>query len=277
MKTIALPGKNLDIAYEDDGNGPPIFFIHGVAESLLVWKFAVEELKKNFRCIRIDLPGHGNSWEQRGPFTMSFYSDVVLACLDALKLNDVVIAGHSMGAQISLITALRAPTRVQKLVLAAPAGFETFTAEEKEGLIKWAEQAYAQPSPVSQLQFYFRQQLRRQLDHAEDLIAQQSRQHAPDRFDRWRETLIKSITGMLREPVSAFLPEINTPTLVLFGENDNLIPNRFLHPKLTTEQVAQQGTALLPDAHFKMIPDCGHYVPFEQPEIFAKEVKHFLS
>jgi pimeloyl-ACP methyl ester carboxylesterase len=277
MKTLSLHEKNLEIAFEEEGEGLPVFFVHGLAESSLVWKYAIAELKKNFRCIRIDLPGHGNSWEQRGSFTMSFYSDVVLACLDALSISEVVLAGHSMGAQISLITALRAPARVQKLVLASPAGFETFTAEEKEGLIKWTEQAYSQPSPVSQLQFYFRQQLRRHLEQAEELIAHQSRQHAPDRFDRWRETLIKSVTGMLREPVSAFLPEISTPTLVLYGAHDNLIPNRYLHPQLTTEQVAHQGTALLPHADFKMIPDCGHYLPFEQPEVFAKEVKRFLS
>jgi pimeloyl-ACP methyl ester carboxylesterase len=158
-KFISLKSLSLKIAIHDTGDThsetaaakPVLFFAHGLGLNSLFWKYAVQHLMHDYRCIAIDLPGHGDSWEQRGNFSMSFYAQVVRSTIEEMKLNDITLIGHSMGGQISIITALQMPAVVNRLVLVCAAGVETFTDEEAQRIIQGAEFLYKAPVDVNQI------------------------------------------------------------------------------------------------------------------------------
>lgn len=281
-KFLSLKDPALRVAMYDTGDvhsdvqasKPVLFLVHGLAINAMSWTHAVEHLRYNYRCIAIDLPGHGNSHDQRGNFSMSFYAHVVRSCIEALKLTDITLIGHSMGGQISVITALQLPAVVQRLVLVSAAGIETFTNEEGQQIVQGTEYFYRAPVDIAHVlalyQPHFSMHAERVRELAEEHITQQA-----ERFSAFTETVIASVKGMLKEPVSGFLPHIHQPTLVLYGENDRLIPNKWVHPAMTTAQVAEEARQRIHNANVQLVPGGGHYLPFEQPKEFAERVHLF--
>lgn len=270
MSVLHLPQSGLSIACTDTGSGPVLFFVHGVSESRVIWRDVVALLAPHYRCISIDLPGHGESVKQRGSFQLSFYSSILLECMEALRLSDVIYCGHSMGGQIGIITALRAPSRFSRLVLVNSAGFEVFTPAEKQALQAWTEKTYSDPDYTAQLRktltaHFFSQPMR-----GEELLREHERQNAGQTFGSWSRMIIASVNSMLDEPVYDFLPLLQVPVSLLYGNLDLVIPNRIIHPQLNTDLVYKQGAARIPDASLHVLPGCGHYAPFEQPELFAR-------
>lgn len=281
-KFIPLKSLSLRIAVHDTGDAhsetaavkPVLFFIHGLGLNSLFWKYAVQHLMHEYRCITIDLPGHGDSWDQRGNFSMSFYAQVVRSTIEEMKLNDITLVGHSMGGQISVITALQMPAVVNRLALVCAAGVETFTEEEAQRIAQGAEFLYKAPVDVNQIVNTYAQHFSMHADRvremADDHIVQST-----ERFAVHNEMIIASIKGMLKEPVSNFLPHLHQPVLVLYGENDRLIPNKWVHPTMTIQQVEETAKKKIIHAQSKLFPLCGHYLPFEQPGMFADALHEF--
>ncbi|MEK7225120.1 MAG: alpha/beta fold hydrolase, partial [Bacteroidota bacterium] len=131
VKTIQLSSGKL--AYVEKGKGQVILFIHGLGGNLSHWLKAVDGLSLSYKCIAIDLPGYGWSDKQvdtKAKDQLQFYAETISEFLQKKKIRKAILAGHSMGGQTAIITALQ-NKRVKKLILFAPAGLEIFT--EKEG------------------------------------------------------------------------------------------------------------------------------------------------
>lgn len=110
MKYITYEGHH--IGYNSKGKGPTVVFLHGFCEDSRIWEdFTLDLIEEKFRVVVIDLPGFGQS-EVIEDITMAGMSKVVLAVLDALKLNQVVLIGHSMGGYVSLAFAEQYPDRL---------------------------------------------------------------------------------------------------------------------------------------------------------------------
>jgi len=99
----------------------PVLLLHGLASNLTRWSEFVERttLADERSLIRVDLRGHGDSIV-RGPISLELWSDDLLALLDAEGERSAVLVGHSLGAQVALACAARAPQRVAALVLIDP-------------------------------------------------------------------------------------------------------------------------------------------------------------
>jgi len=125
--------NDVKLAYIDEGKGEQtIIFIHGLGSYLPAWNKNVEALKSDYRCIAIDLPGYGKSSKNPHSGLMSFYAEVVKQFIDSLGIKNPILAGHSMGGQISMVAALQYPEKIGKLILVDPAGFERFNEGQKE-------------------------------------------------------------------------------------------------------------------------------------------------
>lgn len=254
----------IDIAFVDEGKGETtLLFVHGLGHSLLGWSKNIDYLKAYYRCIAIDLPGNGLSATGQYPYSMHFFSEILQAFIEAKQLKHVVLVGHSMGGQIAMTYALKYQHQIKGLVLCAPAGLEVFNEWEKslyrntmyfvdmvsneENSLRKAIQNsfYIMPDNVPS----FTQQL-------VDMMKLQEKGH-------YRYMMDACINAMLDEPVFDRLNEINIPVLILFGERDNLIPNKFIHPT-STRNIALTAAKEFTDATVEIIPQCGHFLQWEK-------------
>lgn len=271
---------NIDIAYVDEGKAsskPSLLMVHGLGSNLKAFWKNIAHLSPHYRCIAVDLPGYGHSSQGDYSFGMHFFVEALHAFIQALNLGPTVVMGHSMGAQIALHLAYKHPQEVHKLVLLAPAGFEVFKPEEQA----WFDRVYAvsimEQVPVSQIIQNFHLNFFRFPDDASFMIQDRlfMRQHQED-YRYFCRMAGQCVRAMLREPVYELLPLIAQPALVVFGRDDMLIPNRWLHPGLTTSQVAQRGTLRLARAELCMLGACGHFPQWEQADAFHEELRSFL-
>lgn len=267
----------VELAFVDEGTGDEtIIFIHGLGSYLPAWKKNIEVLRNDFRCIAIDLPGYGKSSKLPHSGMMTYYASVVNELVDSLNLTKVYLAGHSMGGQISLVTAIEYPEIVKGLILAAPAGFEKFTAGQKEWFRSVMTLNGVMRTPVEAIQTNLYYNFYNMPDDAQFMIDDRIAMRSAKDFEAYSYAVVQSVHGMVNEPVLDHLEEIEQPVLIIFGENDNLIPNRFLNPGFT-KKIAQVGHEKLPNSQLIMLPKTGHFLMFENPEGFNNAVKDFVK
>jgi pimeloyl-ACP methyl ester carboxylesterase len=275
VKFAQLPGE-IELAYVDEGAGSQtIIFIHGLGSYLRAWEKNIEGLKDSYRCIAIDLPGYGKSSKKPHSGMMSFYAEVVKNFIDELELKNVVLAGHSMGGQISMMAAINYPESIEELVLLAPAGFEEFTDGQKQWFRDVMTLDGVKNTTVEQIQTNLAYNFYNVPDDAGFMITDRIAMRSAKDFEAYCYAVVQSVNGMVDEPVIDMLDQISQPVLIIFGENDNLIPNRFLNPGRTID-VAQNGHQKLPNSQLVIIPKSGHFTQFESPQAFNREVKEFL-
>lgn len=277
VKKVHLPQSGYDIAYTDEGNGEKtIIFIHGLGSYLQAWIKNVEVLKKDYRCISIDLPGYGKSSKEPHSGLMTFYAGIIKELVEELDLEKVVLAGHSMGGQISITTALLYPDIVDRLILVAPAGFEPFHKGQKAWFRQVMTLDGVKLTSTEAIQNNLASNFFRLPADADFMVTDRIRMRSASDFAAYCYAVVQSVQGMVDNPVIDYLEDIQVPTLILFGENDNLIPNRFLNPG-PTRDIAQEGARRIANSHLVMVPRTGHFMMFEQAEVFNREVKSFLK
>lgn len=276
VETISL-SNNTSIAYVEQGQGAQtLLFIHGLGSYLPAWNKNLQELSKNYRCIAIDLPGYGKSSKGNYKFSMTYYAQVIKEFAEKKKLDNLVLVGHSMGGQIALTAAWQYPELIQKLVLIAPAGFETFN----KGQLDWLKNAMT-PDAV---RFTTVEQIRTNLaynfynmpEDAEFMFTDRVAMRGAIGFDGYCYAVSESVKGMVDQPIFQFLPEIKQPVLAIFGANDNLIPNRYLNPG-RTQDVALKGIEKMTNGTLVMLDNTGHFAQFEKPDAVNAEIKAFLN
>lgn len=266
-----------EIAYMDEGKGKQVLlFIHGLGSYAPAWKKNMEELKSNYRCIAIDLPGYGRSSKGKYEASMSAYADVVKTFLKKLQIEKATLVGHSMGGQISIMTALAYPELVDKLILIAPAGFETFTPGEKQWFREVLTPKAVQLTSVDQIKANIAWNFHDMPEDAFFMVRDRIAMRDAKGFEAYCYIITECVKGMVDEPVFEYLDRLKSPTLVFFGENDNLIPNRFLNGGHTAT-IARQGVEKIPKSQLQMIPKAGHFVHFEKATLVNETIKTFLN
>ncbi|MCS6834060.1 MAG: alpha/beta hydrolase, partial [Flammeovirgaceae bacterium] len=116
-------GRNL-VHYRVEGEGFPILLIHGAFSSLHTFDEWTKELSQTYKVIRLDLPGFGLT----GPLAENKYSiqhtvQFIHKFLNILRIEELHVAGNSLGGWLAWEYALLHPDRVKKLILIDSAGF----------------------------------------------------------------------------------------------------------------------------------------------------------
>jgi len=275
-RTHTVNVGNVSVAYTEHGSGDPLVLIHGLGSYLPAWKENVAVLARDHRVIAIDLPGYGKSSKRNDyPYSMAFFATVVQGVIEELELRQPVLVGHSMGGQIALTHALRYPGKARALVLAAPAGLETF----EDGEAQWLADAVnddftckATPEAIYARHVgNFHRMPRGARFMADDRVAVID---GAD-FPQYCRAVSRSVRAMLDEPVYARLSEVEVPVLVVFGKYDQLIPNPFLHGG-STEALAKKTVPRLPKGELVILPSAGHFAQMEQADAWNDAVLEFL-
>lgn len=266
------------VAYRDVGprHAPTLLLVHGLGSSSLCWLHDVPTLARDFRVIVVDLPGFGESDKPRYAYTLEFWRGRLLRLLDHLGVRSATVIGHSMGAQLAIGIALEAPTRVDALVLAAPAGIERFSPLQRTMLQRSVSPAWVRRQSHGDLRTHLGLAFHGWPQEAERLLELRRRLRGPE-LDGYAHAFVAGVRAMLDEPVHDRLAELRAPTLVVFGAEDRLVPNRWLHPNLTTADLLRGAARTIPDAEALLIPNAGHLVQFERPDGFDAAVLDFLA
>lgn len=276
VQRITVEGRSL--AYVDSGgDGPVLLFVHGLGSNLSLWRESLGAFDDTHRVVALDLPGFGLSGKEDVPATMPFFADTVAGFLDALGIDTVTYVGVSMGGQIGLTLALRQPERIDRLALVSPAGIETFTAQEAAALKSTTTPEAIASSSDAQVRQSVALNFASWSDDYAWLVEQRHALAERDDFMGYATANAKAVAGMLDGAVRDRLGEIRTPTLVLFGAGDKLIPNRYLHPNRTTADVAETARESLPNATVHLVDDAGHLLMIEQTAVFHEKLRAFLN
>ncbi|WP_138431818.1 alpha/beta fold hydrolase [Fodinibius saliphilus] len=265
------------IAYTDVGEGPVIMMVHGLGSYIPAWKKNIRILRKSFRVIAVDLPGFGKSSKNVADYSIPFFAETVVQLQDSLGIEKASWVGHSMGAQISLQAALSHSEKVSKLILLAPAGFEKFTEQEGQMISSFVTPSSIKATPDSLVRQTFKTTFWDFPEEAEFMIEDRIKIRKANNFDGYARAYAASVKAMLMHPVADKLHKVEQPTLIIFGKQDGLIPNRQVHPKLTTRKVASFGHDKLPRSELQMIEKAGHFVHFEQSKMVNGMIISFLN
>jgi pimeloyl-ACP methyl ester carboxylesterase len=258
----------------DIGEGPAVVFLHGLAGCWQNWLENIAPLAADHRVIAIDLPGFGESPLPAGAISVSGYARLVVEVLDTLAVPRATIVGNSMGGFVACEMAIRFPLRVQRLVLVAAAGLSLrhMRHERKRGLRARGENLlfFGLGRLASHTDVVVRSpRLRRNLlllvaAHPErlsgPLILEQAHGAGKPGFD-------DALEAMTAYPIRDRLGEIRCPALIIWGEEDRLVPVRD----------ASEFQWLIPEARAILYADTGHMVMLERPARFNGDVRSFIE
>lgn len=109
--------KNIEVFYEDQGQGNVVVLLHGFLENSTMWDYLISELSPSYRLITVDLLGHGKTGNLGYVHTMAEMAELVLKVLEHLNIEEFVVIGHSMGGYVALALAKRNQHRLKGICL----------------------------------------------------------------------------------------------------------------------------------------------------------------
>jgi len=118
MNHTATSSDGVKISFDVQGQGKPaIIFIHGWANNRSIWDAQVSHFSKKYKVVNIDLPGFGQSGNNRQEWTIAAFGKDVVAVMEKLNIEKVILVGFSLGASISIEAANITPERIAGVVL----------------------------------------------------------------------------------------------------------------------------------------------------------------
>lgn len=266
-----------NVAYLDVGTGTTtLLFVHGLATYGQTWALNIAGLSDKYRCVAIDLPGNGHSDGGDYPYGINFYSGCLYDFMLQLKLQNVVLVGHSMGGQIILNLVINHPSACKEMILCAPAGFETYSAIEQTMFTAGIQMLDFFSTEENSLRQTIRTSFYNYPSKMEGMVKELVQLMSSQPSSRYKKMTEDCIRSMMEEPVYDGLKTIQQRTLVLFGENDALIPNNKLQT-MSTRALAEKGVGQMQNATLKMLPRCGHFLQLEKPDETNKLIRNFLQ
>ena len=244
---------------------PTVVLLHGFGSSLHTWESWVPVLSQDFRVIRYDLPGNGLT----GPDPSGDYTDargvvVLLDLLNHLGIHKISLVGHSIGGRLAWKFAASHPERIDKLVLIAPDGFASPGFEYgKPPEVGLSLQAMRFVLPKNLLRMSLEPAYANASAMTDQLL---TRYHDLMRAPGVRPALISRLEQSTLQDPKPILANIKVQTLLLWGEQDAMIP------------VAHAGDYLhaLPNAQLVRMPGVGHLPQEEAPAESVRSVHQFL-
>jgi pimeloyl-ACP methyl ester carboxylesterase len=273
QRWVDVAGAPVNVIDIGEG-GTPIVFIHGLSGAWVNWLENIPHFAESQRVIAMDLPGFGHSPMPRDKISISGYGRIVDELLDALDIDRAIIVGNSMGGFIGAEIALQFATRVEKLVLVSAAGL-SIEHQRNEPVLRVLERLdnvliftggwAATRSETLTRRPRMRRQMMRLVAHRAEalpapLIAEQVRGSGKPGF-------VPALDALSDYPIRDRLGEIECPVLVVWGENDRLVPVRDAH----------EFGRLIPDAEVEVWPGPGHVAMLARPAAFNALVERFIA
>lgn len=268
----------IDVHHKVTGpdGAPAVVLLHHFHGNVATWRHVQRELSDHHRVAAFDRPAFGlterparRAWNGVNPYTRATSARLTVELLDELGMDQAVLVGSSAGGTVALETYARAPERVRALVLVAPAitgdvgppaflrpllrhpqllrlGPRIVRRAAGEVTLERVAGAWHDPSRAT----------------ADDVDAYT----VPMQVEGWDAGYWEVFGAEPPPDLSALLPRIDVPTLVVSGAGDRVVP-----PALS-----RRTAAAIPGARYVEIPGCGHTPQEECPDAFQQVVRDFL-
>ena len=258
---MKVRANGIDIHYAISGSGPWVTLSHSLFCDGSMWDPQMAALEARFTVLRFDTRGHGKTDAPDGAYTLEQMADDALGLLDALQVERTHFVGLSMGGMIGQHLALKAPRRIDRLVLAdTVCRFPPEARALWPGRIRIAEAQGTAALAESTLARWFTASYR--ATHPEVMARIAALIGA---------TPVAGFVGCAqaipRMDTLARLPGLNRPTLVIVGEQDIGTP----------PAMSQEIAAAIPGARLEIIAEASHLSNIEQAEIFNRLLLEFLA
>lgn len=250
------------IYWDEQGSGDPLLLIMGLGYPSNAWYRTRPALSKKYKTIALDNRGVGQSDMPAGPYPIPLMASDAAAVLDAAGVERAHVFGISMGGMIAQEFALQYPKQVRSLVLGCTAagGPLAVRAEPEATQMLMARGTMTQEEAAqAALPFIYDPATPKHLID-EDLAIRRPW------FPR-QEAYTAQLQGILAWESYSRLGQIATPTLVIHGESDRLVPAG--NGKLIAENI--RGAKLV------MLPHASHIFTTDQPEAAQRAVLEFLA
>jgi pimeloyl-ACP methyl ester carboxylesterase len=261
---------SIQISYEIHGDGHPLIMICGVGYCAWFWHKIVPLLAKDYQVIVFDNRGAGDSDKPDGPYSVNMMADDTAGLLDALGIQNAFVVGHSLGGFIAQELIVLRPDLVSKLVLAStthggmnvipitPEAMEVFTNREGDPveLVQRGIEIACAPGFLEQ-----------QSNITQELIEYRFSNPVPPLQYQAQVMAGAGMSALSDQQVAERTGSINVPTLILFGEFDNVVPPG--NADLLAEKIS--------GAQIEIIPGTGHMFPIEDPQTTTTTIREFLG
>ncbi|HEY0756876.1 MAG TPA: alpha/beta hydrolase [Ktedonobacteraceae bacterium] len=241
-QTVQVHGLTVHYEVAGANAGEALVLVHGFSESTRLWYRNLPALTENYRVYLVDLPGFGLMGRCGQHFSLPGAGEWLHAWMQAVGLEEAHLIGHSMGGYVSMALAARHPESVKRLVLVDSIGIPLGLPAVR--LVPMVLKAIVYTTPISLWLRMGRDYLRMRVTTIRNVVRQ-----------------IVALDG------SAVVAAVHVPTLLIWGENDDLIPfaaGRQLHQSL-------------PGARLLVIQGANHFCMYERPAEFNAALSAFLE
>ena len=248
---VAISSDGTNIYFDHKGQGEPaIVFVHGFSVTRKYWNYQLEYFSNKYKTVTIDLGGFGESVTTRTNWTISAMGEDVVAVIKKLKLNRVVLIGHSMGGPVIVEAAKRMPEKIVGLV---PVDIfqnidDVWTKETIDGTISYIKTAWKNPDSWNFLK--------------DKTIIQHYADQLPEEQPNYWWPVLAETFEWINESKEKF-SQIDIP---IFSINSDEKPTNV---ELFKEYVPSFST--------KIIPNTGHFLSWEEPDKFNQALEDVIN
>jgi pimeloyl-ACP methyl ester carboxylesterase len=267
MPTVRL--NDAEIYYEVHGEGQPIVFLSETACDGEVWKiYQVPEFSKDHRVVIHDYRGTGQSSKPSIDYTTELFAKDTIALMDYLKVEDVIVVGHSMGGRVAQILALDYPSRVKKLVLASTGSHYPKTKGLPLKICKeMIERGYEKYERDHSILVGFTDEfVKKHPDRVERYLKVRMQNLCPVEF------YLRHLLARQSHDTSGRLKDIRQPTLILVGDDDRNMTSEINH-RMSSDILAKE----IPNARLVILPNERHSYFFANPDAAHKIIRDFIK
>ncbi len=265
-----VQSNGIDLCYRANGAGHPLLLIAGVGYGQWFWRQVVPGLARHYRVITFDNRGAGETEQPIGPYSVPMMAADTAGLLDALNIKGAHVLGHSLGGYIAQELVVTRPDLVGKLILASTnyGGAKTIpiTAEamkvltDRSGdpmdLIRRGIAIAGAPGFAERLPKV-----------AMELVEYRLTNPVPPAQYAAQVAAGAAMIALTDEVVDQRMATIRVPTLILFGEYDNVVPPG--NARLMADKIA--------GAKVKILPGAGHLFAIEDPAATVATIAGFLG
>lgn len=269
LRTVQV-GK-ATVNYAEMGSGPPLVLVHGLAGCWQNWLEQVPHLARTHRVVALDLPGFGHSPMPPWEISIPAYGELVRDFCGELALDDAAIVGNSLGGFVAAEAVASNPGRFEKLALVAAAGISTAQMRPEPAALAgrlavglaplaltFQERALRRPKlrhSAFRSVFYKPNDLRQELLYEQYL------------HGNGRPAFLPALTSVMGYDFVDSLRQVDTPTLVVGGRNDLIVP---------PGDAIEYGR-LLRNSETVIFDRTGHCPQLERPVRFNRLLEAFLA